>query len=68
MQEVDYLHATSPHMLEEEKIRSCGDPEWRAWYAHLVQQMREGTRQPNYLVNGHFHTGLSDRLVCFHRP
>jgi hypothetical protein len=55
-----YLPPVRP---DEEKLRSCGDARWRAWYAELAWRMREGRLPQRYLVNGHFHTGLSDRLV-----
>ena len=52
-----------PLPLDREAMRSCGDSRWRKWYAGLVRQMQEGELPPRYLVNTHFHTGLSDRLV-----
>ena len=56
-------HYLPPVPLDEEKMRTCGDPRWRAWYAELSWRMREGRTQPRYLINSHSHTGLSDRLV-----
>lgn len=56
-----------PVSLDEEKMHSCGNPAWRTWYADLVQQIRGGSLPPRYYINGHFHTGLSDRLVIHPR-
>ena len=52
-----------PLPLDEEKMRSCGDPRWQRWYAGLVRRMEEGQLPRRYLINPHVHTGLSDRLV-----
>jgi hypothetical protein len=60
-------HYLPPVPLDEEKMRTCGDPRWRAWYAELSWRIREGRLPPRYLINPHGHTGLSDRLVSAQR-